>query len=493
MNPNVTRGDNAKRLIDYLYGPGRHNEHINQRLIASQAGIVGEGRPYFRGAGELRALSQEFDAPWTLFGVDVPGGHVWHCSIALPPEDGMLSDEQWANVAQRMVDEMGFSETSGKAPCRWIAVHHGPSKGGNDHIHLVVNLVRDDGTKASPWRDYSRAQAICGRLEKELGLRVLDRGRATPGIKRGELEAATRRGRPEPERLTLARRVRAAVATTESEADFVRQLRRSGVIARPRFAKGGRTDVVGYSVALRPTNGAAPVWYAGGKLARDLALSRLREQWPGDDAASAVAAWTERAAGGERRRAPAHLRDEVAWEVAAQQIADVRAQLAEVPVTDVVRWCQAAQEVAGVLAAWSGRMEPDRPGPLARAADVLARSAQRPLEYRREPVSGRPGSMRGAGMAVFFARTGGTSAWGEMLLIQQLRNMMRAVHDMHTARDERDQASRVRAEATGELARLQQARQQMGQSPGALPTMGSYRDHSAGVERGEPRGNDHGR
>ena len=41
------------------------------------------------------------------------------------------------------------------------------------------------------------------------------------------------------------------------------------------------TDVVtGYSVALRPQPGVPIVWYGGGRLARDLTLTRLREGWP---------------------------------------------------------------------------------------------------------------------------------------------------------------------------------------------------------------------
>ncbi|MGX1976867.1 relaxase/mobilization nuclease domain-containing protein [Streptomyces kronopolitis] len=493
MMPNITRGDEVPDLMRYLFGPGRHNEHTDQRLIASHDGIVGSGRPYFQGEGELRALAQEFDAPWELFGVNVPDGHVWHCSVSLPPEDGSLSDDRWADVARRVVDEMGFSATSGKAPCRWIAVHHGQSVNGNDHIHIVVNLVRDDGTKASPWRDFPRAQQICGRLERDMGLRVVDRSRAVPGIKPGEREAATRRARPEPERLTLARRVRAAATTSASEPDFVRSLRSSGVIARPRYARGGRCEVVGYSVALRPVVDADPVWYGGGRLGRDLSLTQLREQWPDSDPSSAVSVWAERGSAAQRARIAAQLRDESAWEAAAQQIADARARLSEIPVTDVVQWCQAAHEAAGVLAAWSARMEPDRPGPLARAADVLARSAQRPLEYRGRPLTERPGAMRGAGMVAFFARSGGTSAWGEVLLLQQVRNMMRALHDMHSAREERDQASRLRSEATGDLARLQQARQQMNHSPGSLPGMDTYRQPSPGMDRPEERGSQFGR
>lgn len=42
---------------------------------------------------------------------------------------------------------MGFSEASGKAARRWVAVCHCVSTNGNDHLHSAVSLVREDGTK----------------------------------------------------------------------------------------------------------------------------------------------------------------------------------------------------------------------------------------------------------------------------------------------------------------------------------------------------------
>ncbi|MFE6808606.1 relaxase/mobilization nuclease domain-containing protein [Streptomyces sp. NPDC057681] len=474
MIPNITRGEDAAGLARYLFGPGDANEHTNQRLIAASVDIIAPGAPHFEGDGQLKYLADEFDAPKNLFGTQVPDGHVWHCSISLPPEDGQLTDEQWADVARRVLDGMGFSEKSGKAPCRWLAVHHGPSTGGNDHIHLMVNLVRTDGTKADVWRDWPRSQQLCGKIERDMGLSIVEgraNGRAMPGIKRGEQEAAKRRGLPEPARLTLARRVRAASVTADSEAEFVRGLRASGVIARPRYAPGGRSEVVGYSVALRTPDGSAPVWYGGGRLGRDLTLSQLRSQWPDSDAATAVAAWTERGSG-QRRQVGAHLRDETAWEMAARQVQQVREQLAAVPVSDAARWSQAAYEASGVMAVLSARMEAHRPGPLARAADVLARSAQRTSQQRRETVE-NPGQMRGAAMAAHNARRGGISGYGEALLILAMRNTMKAIHGMHRAREERDQARAVEDVARNDLARLQQMRQAMQNSPGAGPAPGT--------------------
>ena len=39
---------------------------------------------------------------------------------------GDLTDEKWADIAQDFMDEMGFTEASGRAPAQWVAIRHGP-------------------------------------------------------------------------------------------------------------------------------------------------------------------------------------------------------------------------------------------------------------------------------------------------------------------------------------------------------------------------------
>ncbi|MGJ6968642.1 hypothetical protein ACSDR0_42725 [Streptosporangium sp. G11] len=93
-----------------------------------------------------------------------------------------------------------------------------------------------------------------------------------------------------------------------SAAEFVRRAKARGVWVRPRFATGGSDQVVGYSAALRPADGQAPVWFGGGKLAADLTLPRLRQQWDVVDESQALAEWrrSSEVAGppGHRRRGP---------------------------------------------------------------------------------------------------------------------------------------------------------------------------------------------
>ncbi|MDV6277953.1 hypothetical protein R3Q06_31205 [Rhodococcus erythropolis] len=46
------------------------------------------------------------------------GPKVWHCSLSLKADEGELTDEQWNTIATEFMDEMGFTDTSGRSPTR---------------------------------------------------------------------------------------------------------------------------------------------------------------------------------------------------------------------------------------------------------------------------------------------------------------------------------------------------------------------------------------
>ncbi|WP_374201527.1 relaxase/mobilization nuclease domain-containing protein [Actinocorallia sp. API 0066] len=217
-------------------------------------------------------------------GIEVPDGHVWHCSMSLPPEDSTprrkLTDGQWAESVREAVRRLGFDDGK-QSPYRWLAVHHGKSVNGNEHVHLAVNLVREDGSVASIWNDRRKLSRLCAEFEQLHGLRVVEGrgGAGAPGLSRAELERAERHPWREPDRVLLARIVRAAATAAEGEGEFVAFLHSRGVLVRPRYGPGGRDEVVGYSVALASRAAGEPVWFGGGKLDRGLTLPRLREHW----------------------------------------------------------------------------------------------------------------------------------------------------------------------------------------------------------------------
>ncbi|MBT2565080.1 relaxase/mobilization nuclease domain-containing protein [Arthrobacter sp. ISL-85] len=445
MIPNITKGTRMHGLIAYLAGPGRANEHTDPHLVAGSPSIMAWHNDDELNADAAGAIAKEIDRAHSVLGVEISGGHVWHCSLSLRAEEGDLTDEKWAAIAQDFMDEMGFTEASGRAPAQWVAIRHGHSKAGNDHIHIAASMVREDGTKWSSWRDFPRAQQAARDLEKKYGLEELSPTHSTRGLRPGEREASARRGAPEPERRSLERKVRACATAAQDEAEFIRRLRRTGALVRPRYASGRDDVVVGYSVAERPPKGGRPVWFGGGHLAKDLALPKLRPEWHDTPQAAteAVAEWQAAARG--RRPVTigreAHEPDPQLWEHYSNEVARLRETLRTVPLDDHATWAHVARETSGAFAAWSTATE-STPGPLAAAADELSKTAQ----LRRYPV--RPfrsvgPSARGASLMLMAATMGGNGTAAQAIMLRQLLNVAKAVHDMHKASNDLRRARQI--------------------------------------------------
>lgn len=463
-----TRWDNGHDmggLVRYLTGPGRANEHVNPRLVASSGTLAveyaGLDMQTWQG-GAARELGRVLEGAWREAHASRERashaddrGHVFHVSLSVRGDEGALDDATWGSIARDYVDEMGFTDASGKAECQWGAWHHGASAGGNDHIHIAVCLVREDGTWASDYQSKARSQRIARALETKYGLRPLhdsvsDRG--LPGVARAELERAHAAGRPEPERLRLAKVVRAAAATAGDEREFVAGVLDRGVRIRPRFAEGGRDQVVGYSVALRPSDGQPePRWFGGGRLARDLTLPALRKRWgsTAEDRREAVGTWRGEASTGRPQTA---TRPAQWWELAAADIEAANAALAAVDVGDVGAWKAAAADASGVFAEWSLRVEGATPGALSAASDALARSAQPQRGSAPEPWGGPRLGGRHLQLA---ARASSPRSWqGWRAVMTQLDRTTQAIHRAHVARGEAVAAQRVSAAAGAGLSEI---------------------------------------
>lgn len=284
------RSGHPGRLINYLFGPGKANEHTHPHTVA--------GSVHYPGAGqEIRPqVIADLHLPKVLWPqVEFNGGHIYHFSLAVGADEGRLPDEKWERIAHDYMQGMKLEDPA-KAPVRWTAVHHGLSAEGNDHIHVVVNLIREDGTKASIWQDQVRAQKVVAEVEQRHGLKVLASRLAPHGAgavpyTQGEVITARAGNRP-VDRVELERHVRAAATAAQTEAEFVSLLRQADVQVRPYPPKSG--PVTGYSVALTGPDGK-PLgrFYAGGDLGRDLTLPRLRGLWPdaGGSAGAALDQW----------------------------------------------------------------------------------------------------------------------------------------------------------------------------------------------------------
>ena len=274
------RGDDLAGLIRYLYGPGRGEEHTDPHIVAGYrdpAGLEPGLRP--DGRRDFRRLVSRLRLPHDRQGSLACAKPVWHCSMRAAPEDRMLSDAEWAQIARDVMARTGLSpHGQDDQGVRWIAVRHGP-----DHIHLVAMLARQDGARVSTWNTRYRVRDACIAAEQRYGLRSTapaDRT-ADRGPTRAETEKTARRGLGEPPRVTLRRHVATAAATTASAEEFFARLGQAGVQVRVRYSTRNPGQVTGYSVALPGdiTRDGTAVWYGGGKLAADLSWPRLTQRW----------------------------------------------------------------------------------------------------------------------------------------------------------------------------------------------------------------------
>ncbi|MFD7130595.1 relaxase/mobilization nuclease domain-containing protein [Streptomyces sp. NPDC059894] len=273
MVPDISRGSRTHGLLAYLYGPGRREEHTDPHLVGSWDGFAPDpGRdPHVT----LTHLTAVLDLRVKQADDRAPAKHVWHCSVRTAPGDRRLSDEEWNAVAQRIVHATGIAPDGDPDGCRWIAVRH-----AEDHIHILATLVRGDLRNPRLNYDFNKAQAICRRIEKEMGLRRLNAGDGTAAKNPTSAERfkAERVGRSATARETLREAVRQALAGAATEEEFFTRLREAGLRVKMRHAPSG--DALGYNVALpgdRNRNGE-PVWYPGSKLAPDLSLPKIRHR-----------------------------------------------------------------------------------------------------------------------------------------------------------------------------------------------------------------------
>jgi hypothetical protein len=268
-------GGNTRGLLAYLYGPGRHDEHLDPHIVASFSplGLRDPGRDP---SATLTQLAQILDEPANLrnsgFGKKVTG-HVWHCPVRAAPGDRYLSDAEWGEIARRIVHAAGIAPDGDPHGCRWIAVRH-----ADDHIHILATTVREDGRRPKLHGSAKRAQAEARKIEKELGLHQVKPGDRT-GERRptqAEMHKADRLGWRQTSRDWLQDRIRDAIPHAASMEELFAYLEANGVEVKIRRLPS--RDLQGYAVG-RPgdTNAEGEqIYVPGGKVAPDLSLPKLR-------------------------------------------------------------------------------------------------------------------------------------------------------------------------------------------------------------------------
>ncbi len=159
--PGAVRGPDGTAFVATLV-----DQYMNE------TGTHPSGRCRRRAAG--RTLRARTRSPW----------HVWHAVLRLAPTDPRLSEDEWSRVARRTVADMGFERPEDGVfdeafrECRWAGLlcRAGTVGDSTTVLHLVANVVREDGRVWSCWQDERRLRGACERIEDALGLRRTGRG-----------------------------------------------------------------------------------------------------------------------------------------------------------------------------------------------------------------------------------------------------------------------------------------------------------------------------
>lgn len=432
-------------LVNYLMGEGRANEHTDQHVIGGSASVMFAHMDTNQTPASISELVKTLNASHQLLEEDKKRAHVWHCSLSISERDGELSDEQWQNIANDFIHEMGFDDGV-KAPFEWVAIRHGKSKNENDHIHIAVNLVRLDGTRISTHGDYKKAQAAARKLEKDYGLEQLNTNKARDGYKYAEYEKARRQGKNEPDRVALQRIVRTSATTATSEAEFVRKVRESGALIRPRFEKGSTSKVVGFSVAMRPAQGEQPIWYGGGTLAKDLRISQLRNRWKEtpETRAYAVDEWQAAANG----KPPVHGESKPRGEHASFE--DILSSLKNLQdEKSESTWEDISSDFSGAFGEWARtETDPELTRKYQRVSDIYSNGAGRTTQLARRYA---PRTSSAYWFLLSSMRRDPSGRAARIALMRQMFTLSRALHDMYQAQNDLRRAQQLNAVVRNEF------------------------------------------
>lgn len=168
MIAKAIKGKGFRGALDYdLEKPGA------QMLSSNMAGR--SARELAREFGQIRRLRP------TL------GKAVLHVSLSAAPGE-TVTDEQWRGIAKRYIDGMDLDQS------QYCVIKHSDTE--HEHVHIIANRIRFDGTVVSDSHDYKRQEQIMREVEKEFGLL-----RVAPSIEaerkaptKGEIELAVRTG-----------------------------------------------------------------------------------------------------------------------------------------------------------------------------------------------------------------------------------------------------------------------------------------------------------
>jgi hypothetical protein len=153
MIPRTTIGDNYQGAVNYQFTGRLNSPSDKQPLILFAAGVRTDN---------AQVMGADFEWGCTLNpNVSKP---VWHTSISFNPDDTeKLTNEKMLAVAQDFRQEMGLLGTQ-------CVIFRHFDKEDNQHLHILVNRVADDGHSIPDGRNFYRSKLAVAKLCEKHGL-----------------------------------------------------------------------------------------------------------------------------------------------------------------------------------------------------------------------------------------------------------------------------------------------------------------------------------
>ena len=425
------RGEHVQPLLYYLFGPGRREEHTDPHIVAGwrhPADLEPPLRP--DGKRDFTKLTGLLLQPQAALGKRAYARPVWHCSMRAAPEDRMLSDDEWAAIAHEVMHRTGLSPYGQEDEAvRWVAVRH-----GDDHIHLVAMLARQDGGKPSlSWERY-KVRAACLAAEQRYGLRSTAPADRTAARRptRAENEKAARRGLDE-----------APGSRCGDRSPPPPPPRTASRSSSPAWTRPGCWCARGSASRTRPGHRVLGRATRRHRQGRRPGLVRRRETRRGLELAQAAAA-VDPGPGHARPRAPDLTAEErnALWDHATRVAADATAQIRNLAWTDPAAAADAAwatSDTLHVAAAMLGSRI------LRQAADAYDRAARSPYGRIPPPIPGREPLRQAARLLSAFAYLTGDRSMAPIVLITRLAALAEAVAELRDSQQHAAQAAAARA------------------------------------------------
>ncbi|MDP2760245.1 MAG: relaxase/mobilization nuclease domain-containing protein, partial [Sideroxyarcus sp.] len=147
-----------------------------------------------------------------------------HLSLSLPPSVIPKSREEWQQIVQVLLDEIGLDDAF-----PYVCARH--SNTSHDHVHLVFSRVSVDGRVHDQANLGLRLQAAEAVIEDRFGLQLFDRGAMSLNVTKNEIEMGIRTGKLPP-RVEIRKALEEALTDKPTVEQLVERLALAGVNSR---------------------------------------------------------------------------------------------------------------------------------------------------------------------------------------------------------------------------------------------------------------------